>query len=48
MEDIALELKNIDYSYGEKRVLNNISFFSFYGLKTSLDGVFLILLNPYV
>jgi len=26
MEDIALELKNIDYSYGEKRVLNNISF----------------------
>ena len=26
MENIALELKNIDYSYGEKRVLNNISF----------------------
>ena len=25
MENIALELKNIDYSYGEKRVLNNIS-----------------------
>ena len=26
MENKALELKNIDYSYGEKRVLNNISF----------------------
>ena len=26
MENIALELKNIDYSYGKKRVLNNISF----------------------
>lgn len=26
MENIALELKNIDYSYGEKQVLNNISF----------------------
>ena len=39
MEDIALELKNIDYSYGEKRVLNNISFFIKEGTFSVLLGL---------
>ena len=39
MENIALELKNIDYSYGEKRVLNNISFFIKEGTFSVLLGL---------